>query len=71
MTVEYSSVAAEVLNNHLPELTRYEDKVDDPLLSVLKKECSLTACDVEEIQNRSNPYTKMNVLIVSEEACFA
>ena len=63
MALKYNDVAAEVLNNHLPELGRYEFKVDDPLLSALKKECVLTACEVEGIQNRSDSYTKMDVLI--------
>ena len=63
MTFKYNSAAAEVLNNHLPELVAYEIKVDDPLLSALKKECVLTACDVEVIQNHSDSYMKMDVLV--------
>ena len=63
MTAEFDSIAANALNCYRVELGDYKIKVDDPLLSMLKKECALVESEIEVIQSRVTSAAKMSHLI--------
>ena len=64
MTSQIDSVARDILNHYRCELGAYQiNKMDDPLLCALKKECALTDNEIESIQNCSTSCGSMCALL--------
>ena len=63
MNFKSDPIADFVLNANRSALKGYKFKVDDPLLSVLEKECALTESEIERIEHCVTSGEKMSRVV--------